>query len=49
MGRHGPDNELVAVDGKSLLRFAGFALRHQADQVAAVLRRYVETHRRRSR
>lgn len=38
------DNELVAAGGKSLLRFAGFALRHEAVQVAAVLRRFFDTH-----
>ena len=34
-------NEIVA-DGKWLLRFAGFALRHQGDRVADVLRRFFE-------
>lgn len=43
------NNELVAADGKWLLRFAGFALRHDADQVAAVLRRFFDTHQPRPR
>jgi len=35
-------NEVVVADGKWLLRFAGFALRHQSDRVADVLRRFFE-------
>lgn len=38
------NNEIVVDDGKSLLRFAGFALRHQADRVADVLHRFFHGH-----
>ena len=37
------NNELVVDDGKALLRFAGFALRHQREQIVAVLRRFFAT------
>jgi very-short-patch-repair endonuclease len=37
------NNELVVDEQKVLLRFAGFALRHQSEQVAAVLRRFFDT------
>ena len=37
------NNELVVDDHKTLLRFAGFALRHQSELVAAVLRRFFGT------
>jgi very-short-patch-repair endonuclease len=37
------NNELVVDEQKVLLRFAGFALRHQSQLVAAVLRRYFDT------
>jgi very-short-patch-repair endonuclease len=37
------NNEIVVDDGKSLLRFAGFALRRQPEQVAAVLLRFFAT------
>lgn len=41
------NNAVVVDDGKSLLRFAGFALRHQRNRVASVLQRYFEQHGRR--
>ena len=34
------NNELVVIEGKTLLRFAGFALRRQPDRVAGVLDRF---------
>ena len=34
------NNELVVDEQKVLLRFAGFALRHQRKEVAAVLKRF---------
>jgi very-short-patch-repair endonuclease len=37
------NNELVVDDHKTLLRFAGFALRHQSELVAAVLQRFFDT------
>ena len=37
------NNEVVVDDQKALLRFAGFALRHQRDRIAAVLGRYFAT------
>ena len=37
------NNELVVDDQKTLLRFAGFALRHQPELVAAVLQRFFGT------
>jgi very-short-patch-repair endonuclease len=36
------NNELVVDEHKTLLRFAGFALRHQPDKIAAVLRRFFD-------
>lgn len=36
------NNDVVASDGKSLLRFAGFALRRQGDRVAEVMHRYFQ-------
>lgn len=38
-------NELVVDEQKVLLRFAGFALRHQRQEVAAVLRRFFASRR----
>lgn len=37
------DNELVVDAQKAVLRFAGFALRHQRERVAAVLQRFFAT------
>lgn len=39
------NNEIVVDDGKSLLRFAGFALRYQADRVADVMHRFIRNRR----
>ena len=36
-------NEIVVDDRKEVLRFAGFALRHQPDRIADVLRRFFDT------
>jgi very-short-patch-repair endonuclease len=36
------NNDVVVEDGKTLLRFAGFALRRQPDRVAGVLRRFFD-------
>ena len=38
------NNELVVFENKALLRFAGFALRHQREQVANVLTHFFATH-----
>lgn len=38
------DNDLVARDGKWVMRFAGFALRREADRVAEVLRAFFDRH-----
>lgn len=38
------NNHLVVDAGKTLLRFAGFALRRQSDRVAGVLRTYFDRH-----
>jgi very-short-patch-repair endonuclease len=38
------NNDVVVEDGKTLLRFAGFALRRQPDRVAGVLRRFFDRH-----
>jgi very-short-patch-repair endonuclease len=38
------NNELVVDDHKKLLRFAGFALRHQSNRVTQVLRRFFDIH-----
>ncbi|MEO8107754.1 MAG: hypothetical protein ABI720_10600 [Actinomycetes bacterium] len=40
------DNDLVANDGKWVMRFAGFALRRESDRVAAVLRAFFARHAR---
>ena len=37
------NNEVVVDEQKTLLRFAGFALRHQSELVAAVLRRFFDS------
>jgi very-short-patch-repair endonuclease len=37
------DNELIVDEQKTVLRFAGFALRHQRHRVAAVLQRFFAT------
>ena len=39
------NNELVVDENKTLLRFAGFALRHQREHVAAVLLRFIDARR----
>ena len=38
------NNELVVDDHKTLLRFAGFALRHQPERIAEVLLKFFRTH-----
>jgi very-short-patch-repair endonuclease len=38
------NNELVVDDHKTLLRFAGFALRHQPERIAEVLVKFFRTH-----
>lgn len=37
------NNELVVDEQKALLRFAGFALRHQRERVATVLQRFFDS------
>jgi very-short-patch-repair endonuclease len=37
------NNEVVVDEQKTLLRFAGFALRHQSELVAAVLQRFFDS------
>ncbi len=39
------NNDVVVEDGKTLLRFAGFALRRQPHGVAGVLRKFFDRHR----
>jgi very-short-patch-repair endonuclease len=38
------DNDLVARDGRWVMRFAGFALRRESERVASVLRAFFERH-----
>ncbi len=38
------NNDVVVEDGKTLLRFAGFALRRQSQHVAGVLRKFFDRH-----
>ena len=38
------NNDVVVEDGKTLLRFAGFALRRQPNRVAGVLRKFFDRH-----
>ena len=38
------DNDLVARDGKWVMRVAGFALRREPDRVADVLRAFFDRH-----
>lgn len=38
------DNDLVARDGKWVMRFAGFALRREPDRVAEVLHAFFDCH-----
>lgn len=41
------NNDVVVEDGKSLLRFAGFALRYQRSRIAYVLRRFFDRYEQR--